>query len=68
MRVDCNLQDKALEIVLSEQSKYSKKGKIIGKERLINVLLAELHERRILDAIIEPHLITNAEWKKFLKK
>ncbi len=70
MRVDIDLKDKALDLVISEQKKYldKKPSKIIGKERLVNILLAELYERRILDTIIEPHVLTSKEWQLFLKK
>jgi hypothetical protein len=65
MHVQVYLQDKAKEVVLDEQAKYAKKGKRMGKERLINLLLAELYERRIYDSIATP--MTNKQWRKFLK-
>ena len=67
MRVQVNLEGKASEIILSEQSKYVKQGKTMGKERLINVLLTELYERRLRDTIDPPKPLSNKDWKKLLK-
>ena len=67
MRVDCDLQGKALEIVLSEQSMLIKKKTPRGKERVINLLLTELYERRLKDTIAPPPPLNNKQWKKYLK-
>lgn len=67
MRVDCNLEGKALEIVLNEQAVLVKKKTPRGKERVINLLLTELHERRLKDAVAPPKPLSNKEWRRYLK-
>lgn len=68
MRVDVDLKDEALQIVLDEQAKYAKKGKTRGKERIILLLLTELYHLRIKDSIAPPAPMSKKEWKKFITK
>jgi len=63
IKVLVELEGKALQIILDEQSRRAKSGKPIGKERLINLLLTELHELRIA----QPAL-SNEGWINYLKK
>jgi len=66
MRVDVDLIDKAKEIVLEEQAKYAKKGDRRGKERIVLMLLAELHDLRTR-LKIAPAPMDEKQWKKYLK-
>lgn len=68
MRVDVSLEGKALEIVLEEQARLVKKKTPRGKQKVINMLLTELYERRIYDSIAGSTTpLSNSQWKKFLK-
>ena len=67
MRVDVNLEGKAKDLVLGEQQERMKGGRLIGKERLINMLLTELYEVRLRNSIVTPTPMSQKEWKKYLK-
>lgn len=61
------LNDKASDIVIEEQAKYAKKGTVMGRARIIYLLLIELSERRLLDSINPPNPLSNENWNKYLK-
>lgn len=46
LRVDVSLEGKALELVLEEQAKLVKNKTPKGKQKVINMLLTELYQRR----------------------
>ena len=48
LKVIVTLQGDALNLVTSEQKKYQRKKQIRGKNKLINLLLSELHQLRAI--------------------
>lgn len=65
--VQVELEGNALKLIIEEQAKYVSKKNFIGKGRLINILLAELYERRIMNTIVPALPMDKKQWKQYLK-
>jgi hypothetical protein len=49
LEVRVKLENKGLILVREEQVKYKKKKQIRGKNKIVNILLAELYDLRLVD-------------------